>query len=188
MDGKPNREKAKEATRTRVDLGASPGGKDGGFFVSRQRKGTLRRVCLSADLFSARKSIEVAIVRMATTNMTPEALAGLEAYIEVERNARESGDTDATILLSGEFHMLLADIAGNSTLKRYLEDIVFREFLIIQLYEKRNHDTCPADEHRLIVEALKAADPDLVAKRIKAHIDSIAGGLDPSPRPTEFAA
>lgn len=139
----------------------------------------------AADLFAARKYVEVAIARMAATRMTPDELSGLEAHLELEHHARQGGDADAIIPLSGEFHLLLADIAGNATLKRYLEDIILRESLIIQLYEKRPHDSCPADEHRLIVEALRMADPDLVAKRIEAHIDTIAAGLDLSPRPQE---
>jgi DNA-binding GntR family transcriptional regulator len=137
----------------------------------------------AADLFAARKCIEMTIARMAATRMTPYGLAGLEAHLDLEAQARESGNTDAIILLSGEFHMLLADMAGNTTLKRYLEDIVFRESLIIQLYEKHAHDSCPGAEHRLILEALKAEDPDLLAKRIEDHIDTIAAGLDLSPRP-----
>lgn len=139
----------------------------------------------AADLFEARKCIELGIARMATASITPAALAGLEAHLEFERKVRDSGDTDAIVLLSGEFHVLLADIAGNSALKRYLEDIIFRESLIIQLYERRGHGNCSEDEHALIVEALSAADPELVAKRVKAHIDTIADGLDFSPRPTQ---
>lgn len=138
----------------------------------------------AADLFAARKCIEATIARLAAGRMTPSALAGLKAHLDLERQARARGDADAVILLSGEFHVLLAEIAGNSALKRYLEDIVLRESLIIQLYE-REPDNCSSDEHALIVEALEAADADLVAARIEAHVDTIAASLDLDRRPKQ---
>ena len=104
----------------------------------------------TANLFVARKCIEVAIACEAAARMTPEALNALDAHLELERRAFREGDSDAIVRLSGDFHVLLCDIAANSALKRYLEDIIARESLIIQLYKKPGYHDCSADEHALI--------------------------------------
>lgn len=137
----------------------------------------------TADLFAARKCIEVAIACEAAARMTPEALNALDAHLELERRSFREGDSDAIVRLSGDFHVLLTDIAANLALKRYLEDIIARESLIIQLYKKACYHDCSADEHALILEALKSGDCSLIAERIESHIDSIANNLDLNPQP-----
>lgn len=132
----------------------------------------------AADLFAARKCVETAIACAAARNLTPAALAGLKAHIALERTAKATGNADAIVSLSGEFHLLVAVIADNSALKRFLDDIIARESLIIQLYERAEHESCAADDHAGIVEALQAGDPDLIAGRIEGHIDGIAAALD----------
>lgn len=137
----------------------------------------------ATDLFEARKHIEGAIARLAMQRMTPRALSGLDAHLELEKAARRDGDDDAVTKLSGEFHVLLADIAANTALKRYLEDIVSRESLIIQLFQKPQRTVCSEDEHLEIVRALRSGNEDAVIGLIEAHIETIAGGLDLSVAP-----
>lgn len=137
----------------------------------------------AAELFAARKCIEVAVARLAAERMTPAALAMLEAHLERERAARAEGAADALIALSGEFHIRLAEIAGNAVLRRYLADIVARESLIIQMFGRASREDCAPDEHARIVAALLSGDPERIGAEVEAHIDGIAAGLDLQPRP-----
>ncbi len=139
----------------------------------------------AAELFAARKCIEVAIARMASQNLSPAAVKKLETHISLEQAAREQQDWDQIVALSGEFHILIAEIAGNAPLKRYLNDLVARESLIIQLFGTREQDVCTQNEHADILEALKSGEADLIAHRIESHIDGIAAGVDLNPSAAE---
>ncbi len=136
----------------------------------------------AADLFAARKCIEVAIARMAAKNLTPQAVKRLEKHIAREQAARDTGDWAKVVTLSGEFHTLIAEIAGNAPLARFLNDLVARESLIIQLFGTRQQDVCTQNEHAGILDALQSGDGDRIARRIEAHIDGIAASVDLNPR------
>ncbi|WP_299476836.1 GntR family transcriptional regulator [uncultured Roseibium sp.] len=137
------------------------------------------------ELFAARKCIEVAVARIAAQNMTPSGLKRLQEHLSREQKAREHGDMAQIVALSGEFHILIAEIAGNAPLKRYLEDLVARESLIIQLFGIRAHDNCSRDEHAEIVAALQTRDDELISNMVEEHIEGIAAGLDLNLRPAE---
>ncbi len=138
----------------------------------------------AAELFAARKCLEVAIARMAAKNLTPQAVRKLEKHIAREQAARKKAAWEKVVALSGEFHILIAEIAGNATLRRYLNDLIARESLIIQLFGTRQHDVCTQNEHVEILEALQAGNGDLIARKIEDHIDGIAAGVDLTSRAT----
>ena len=133
------------------------------------------------QLFAARKCIEVEIARLAAKNLTAQAVRRLEKHISLERAALEKGETAKGIALTGELHVLVAEIAGNAFLKRYLVDLVARDSLIIQLYGRQD-GVCTQNEHAEILEALKSGNPSLIARRIERHIDSIAAEIELKPR------
>lgn len=138
----------------------------------------------AAELFAARKCIEVVIARMAAENLTPQAVGRLQKHIEREQSAQAKGETAKVVALSGEFHTKIAEIAGNAFLTRYLDDLVAQESLIIQLYGRQN-DICTQNEHAEILQALQTGDAELIARRIEAHIDGIAAGVDLDLRDTD---
>src|SRR5690606_17995938 len=125
----------------------------------------------AADLFAARKFIETAIAREAARRLRPRDIDRLRAHIAREAGARAAGDQERIIRLSGEFHILVAAVADNMVLQRYLADIVARESLIIQLYERPGGQSCSHDEHALILGAMIDGDPDRIASSIVAHVD-----------------
>ncbi len=135
----------------------------------------------AADLFIARHCIERAIAREAAARITPASARILRSHIDKERAAEAAGDRQRKIALSGEFHLLLARLSENSVLSRYLTDLVARESLILQLYEKPDQSNCSHDEHAQIVSALLSSDPEQLDMAIKTHIDGIAASLDLEP-------
>ncbi|MEY8143979.1 GntR family transcriptional regulator [Falsihalocynthiibacter sp. CO-5D18] len=132
----------------------------------------------ATDMFIARRCIETTIAREAALRLKPEDITRLRTHIEREKVALEKGDKDRLIALSGEFHALLAGVAENSVLKRYLIDLIARESLIIQLFEKPGVKCCSHEEHSEILDALISSDLDLLDKLISDHIDGIAASLD----------
>jgi DNA-binding GntR family transcriptional regulator len=130
------------------------------------------------ELFVARRAIEGTIVREACARMTVREEARLKAHIAKEQAAEIRRDRAEVIRLSGEFHLMLAEIADNTTLHKFLVELVTRESLAIAAYETPGRSSCSNHEHMDILEALKARDADRVVAVMTAHLDAIESRLD----------
>jgi DNA-binding GntR family transcriptional regulator len=86
------------------------------------------------EVFEARRAIERSVVLSAATGIDERALHELRTNSRAGAAAEASGDRRESIRLSGQFHIRLAEIAGNSVLTKYLEELVARTSLIIGLY------------------------------------------------------
>jgi len=141
------------------------------------------------DNFIARRAVEEAIVRLAATRVTPADLARLEANIDAECAARQAGDQTAMVWLSGEFHTLLAEIAGNTILARILRDLITREALVIATYERQGKPSCSHEEHSAILAALQRRDADTAARLMLEHLGNVEDRLyfDPPERDTDLS-
>ena len=64
-----------------------------------------------------------AVVERLIATQTPAKIRRLRQHIEKEEVARSDGDARAVIRLSGEFHCLLAELAGNSALVRTMREL-----------------------------------------------------------------
>jgi len=75
------------------------------------------------DVFEARRLIEPAVLRRLIETLTPEKVARLRQHSELEADAHRRNDRRAVIRLSGEFHTLVAELAGNSALARSMREL-----------------------------------------------------------------
>jgi len=122
------------------------------------------------EVFDARRVIEREIVRAAILTATREDLDRLEVSIAAERAAYEVGDRRSWIRLSGDFHLCLAELAGNSVLTGFLKELVSRSSLIIALYESPGTSACSFDEHGALIAALRGADVDRAQGLMDRHL------------------
>jgi DNA-binding GntR family transcriptional regulator len=135
------------------------------------------------DLFMARRAVEIAIVREAARRMTAADEIRLHEHIRLEEAAEIRRDRAAMIRLSGEFHLLIAEIAGNAVLAGILSDLVTRESLVIAAYEAPGRASCSNHEHRDILDALVRGDAEAAVTLTIEHLTAIEGrlALDESP-------
>lgn len=113
------------------------------------------------DIFAARRALEREIVPLVIQKATPASLQQIRAALEAEDQARHSGDRTSWIRLGGEFHLLLAELAGNEVLLRFMSELVSRCSLIIALYENPGAAMCGNSEHKdlmTLIEQGKAAE------------------------------
>lgn len=129
------------------------------------------------DVFEARRLIEPAVLRRLIETMTPEKVARLRQHEELEKDARRRDDKRAVVRLSGEFHVLLAELAGNSALARTMRELSTLTCLIIFLYDAPTATSCRADEHSEIVDAIARRDPQRAERLMIEHLDHIEGSL-----------
>ncbi len=108
-----------------------------------------------------------------------EAEAGrLAAHLDEERSAVADQRQQHAILLSGRFHVLVAEIAGQGTLARFVRELVSRSSLIVALYWRQKEATCSCHAHEDIARALGAGDGERAAALMAEHLAETLAGLD----------
>jgi DNA-binding GntR family transcriptional regulator len=125
------------------------------------------------DVFEARRLIEPAVMRRLVETLTEEKLARLRQHQKLEVDARRREDKRAVIRLSGEFHSLAAELAGNSALARSMRELSVLTCLMIFLYDAPTATCCRADEHSRIVDAIAARDHAQAEHLMLEHLDHI---------------
>lgn len=133
------------------------------------------------DVFEARRLIEPAVVRRLIENLTPECVARLRQHEALEREARQRDDKRTIVRLSGEFHTLIAEMAGNSALARQMRELSTLTCLIIFLYDAPTATTCLANEHAAIVDAIAQRNFAQAEALVLGHLDHIESSLTLEP-------
>jgi DNA-binding GntR family transcriptional regulator len=124
------------------------------------------------DLYEARRIIETCGVRLACERATAADIAGLARFWD-DAIARSESQGSATKLvrLDEEFHERLLALAGNGELVRALErinaHIHFVRWIDLGREERRRGTYA---EHRVLLDALAARDPERCATILGAHI------------------
>lgn len=126
-------------------------------------------------LFEARRKIESAILELVMARVTPEQLDALGRLADEEEHIHHHGDEKSKIVLSGKFHIVLAELGGNPVMTEMLSKIVARLSLVMALYEEEKQDDCGADHHRLIISALKDKDVAKAQELMDHHLADIEG-------------
>lgn len=130
------------------------------------------------EVFAARRAIEGTIAREAVQHATKRDIARMRDHLMRERDADNRRDRTGMIRLSGEFHLLIAEIADNELLRRFLADLITRESLVILTYEQPGRPSCSNHEHEHILEAFARGDAEGAAKLMIEHLDAIEERLD----------
>ena len=129
----------------------------------------------------SRRVIEAEIAKRAAQLLTKTDIDRFHSHLnEEQRLLAERGPNArrAAIKASGEFHLLLASVAGNQILERFMRELVARSSLVIALYGQSGASSCARTEHADILDALEKRDGKKAARAIRNHIDHIEEDLD----------
>jgi DNA-binding GntR family transcriptional regulator len=122
--------------------------------------------------------IERAITELACKNAKPEQIAALRQMVIDERDCFARGDRGMGIRLSGEFHLKLAEAAGNLTLLGFLRSLISQTSLIIALYESNSRTHCSDAEHDQVIDAIEAGNVEVAVDLMMRHMDSVDAKLN----------
>ncbi len=131
----------------------------------------------AADTLEARRVIELATVQSLAEKAGPQDIAALRKHAAAEAAAVQRGDKAGYIRLSGEFHNLVAELAGNDVLARMLRELTARTSLTILLYDTAPGSACIIDEHALITDAIERHDPGKAAEIVVRHLKDVENSL-----------
>jgi DNA-binding GntR family transcriptional regulator len=121
------------------------------------------------DILAVRRLVEPEIVRVLASAPHQFGLAQLRKHLAEENAARLAEQRGTLVRLTGEFHLLLAELSGNLVLRRLMTQLQTLTCLAILLYADRD-DACPPDEHSRIVEAIAESDGATAAQEMLHHL------------------
>lgn len=135
------------------------------------------------DVFELRRLIEPAMVQQAAKTVSRAGLARLRAHLVAEASARRTDDRRALVRLSGEFHLLLAELHGNALLLKTLRELESITSIAMHLYDAPAMPACRGDDHAEIVGAIDARDGSKAARLMLHHLNEVEACLRLEMRP-----
>lgn len=145
---------------------------DKGAFVSKPSADEAREV------FSVRRILEAALAREFVERAKPADYRRLESHLREERKSVQGSDARLRNGLLADFHILLAEVVGNSVLTEMLRDLSARSAVITALYQSTLDAACSSDEHHAFLKAAKAGDVEKAVALMVDHLHHVEQALD----------
>ncbi|MBC7138150.1 MAG: GntR family transcriptional regulator [Defluviimonas sp.] len=130
------------------------------------------------EVFEARALLEPRTARSAAERTAPADLTRLQAHIDAEHAALAAGEVGRAVYLSGQFHIEIARIASQDTIREFITQLVARSSLIIALYWQRRSALCESHAHGALMRALAAHDGTLAEEVMQGHLLDLVSSLD----------
>lgn len=129
-------------------------------------------------VFVVRIALEPVAVKIACMKMDEIKVAKLEEIVKQQATAIESNEFVKFINSDREFHVLIANYTDNELLSEMIEriSVSVQRFLTLSMTIPVHAHTA-LQEHRMIVDALKAKDPDLAETRMLLHVGDVANRI-----------
>lgn len=123
------------------------------------------------EIYDVRSMLEAAIVRRLSEEHTPAAARRLKAHVAEEKAATRRADRGRLFELSGEFHVLLAELCGNEELTRLLRALLTRSTMHFSIAAPQQLSNCAGPhDHGDIAEAVLNGKGDRAAKLMLGHL------------------
>lgn len=130
------------------------------------------------EVFEARLMIEPNVARLAAERATDNDLLMLERHLRLEHEAHIGSKRRDAIRLSGQFHVLLAEISDNSVTLRMVKELVTRTSLIIGIFGSPGVSNCRDEDHDEIFAAFRNRDGELASRLMAEHLRHIENHLE----------
>ncbi|MEQ1683829.1 MAG: GntR family transcriptional regulator [Burkholderiaceae bacterium] len=134
------------------------------------------------DVLDVRRTLEpgvvVRLIERIVAGEARDAVKQLRAIVKREQQAHASGDRRAAVRLSGEFHVLLAELSGSSIYLRMMRELTPLTCLAILSFEAPTAAACPNDEHARLIDAIDAGNTKAAAALMVDHLNHIESALD----------
>jgi DNA-binding GntR family transcriptional regulator len=137
-------------------------------------------------VYGARRALESGLIR-SMGHLPQQARAIIEAHLDEEKAAIETGDRQRLTYLMGDFHIRIAELSGNTVVVDILRDLTARTMLISLQYQSDFHARQSHEGHRAIATSLLAGDFAKAADLSVEHLDDVESGLDLTTRPDPLA-
>jgi DNA-binding GntR family transcriptional regulator len=122
------------------------------------------------DAFGVRTLLEVESTRLAAIHADERSLKRLRQVLESGTRALARGDEEELVRLNSKFHAGIAEIADNEILAGIIARLDKRiRWYFVPVVRSRGEESWK--EHRAIVEAIEAGDPEAAADAMRQHAE-----------------
>ncbi|MGY8524524.1 GntR family transcriptional regulator [Paracidovorax citrulli] len=139
------------------------------------------------DVLQVRRTLEPAVVLQLMERMRRGEASGamkkLKALVRKEEQARQKHDRRAAVRLSGEFHVLLAELSGSRIMARMMRELTPMTCLAILAFETPTVAACPNDEHSQLLDAIEDGNGARATALMIEHLHHIEQSLRLSDAP-----
>ena len=129
------------------------------------------------EVFEARRMVEAAVLAAFLERASTRDIAALKSHMTEQHRASETGSTQARNHLLGDFHTVIARLAGNQVMAEIVEELVARTSLITLLYQNTRGATESLGEHRSLMAAIEKRDVKQALKLMLEHLNDVEQGL-----------
>lgn len=125
------------------------------------------------EIIEVRLVNETYCARLAASRAEDSDIAAMEKILVESQKAVDAADIERQMMLDRQFHSLLAKAAKNEVLAGIMQNLHEQSlrFWFISLRDRADH-TDVQNEHRKILDAVKARDPDAAGNAVRKHIES----------------
>jgi DNA-binding GntR family transcriptional regulator len=124
------------------------------------------------DVLAVRMAIECLTVRRAATNATRDDIRRITRVLDEMEAAATAGDTPGFGETNLVFHNELLRVADNETATRMLDSLLSHRFQLARLTTP-SHPLDRLAEHRRILAAVEAGDPDTAEAEMRFHLSGM---------------
>ena len=129
------------------------------------------------EVFEARRMIESAVLTAFIARASANDIAALKAHLGAQRRAADAGNAQTRNHLLGDFHIVIARLAGNAVMTEITADLVARTSLITLLYQNTRGAAASLDEHHTLMAAIEKRDAKQAVKLMLEHLSDVENGL-----------
>lgn len=125
------------------------------------------------DIYDLRLGTEGLSAYLAAVRGTDEELAKVqEVFVKIDA-AAHAGERDLTLVLNADFHVAIARATHNPLLVERIEEL-WTHINVVRgtAWVGNTRTDSSRDEHRAVLEAILARDPELARREMEKHIQS----------------
>lgn len=136
------------------------------------------------QVLEARLLVETEVIRLLGTRPAQARLSELRALVDNQRACLADDDGAGLIEQAGQFHLKLAELAGNTLLLEFLRGLLSRASLNIALSRGAVYSARTCEEHLALITALEARDIAHATQLLIDHLHGVFDRMCFAPTPT----
>ncbi len=131
----------------------------------------------ASEVFEARRTIEASVMTQFVERATAKDIAALRKHIVQQQRASADGNVHSRNHLLGDFHTVIARLAGNAVLAEIVEELVARTSLITLFYQNTRGAAESLEEHLTLMAAIEKRDVKLAVRLMHEHLTDVEQSL-----------
>ena len=129
------------------------------------------------QIFTTRRYIESPMITEFARTATKADIKLLRGHLKEEQKACLQPDVRGRTRMLADFHVLIAQIMGNTVLEEVLLQLVSRTSLAAMLYQSKLSAEHSSNEHVEMIDAIESKNIELAAQLMTQHLNNVEASL-----------